>query len=116
MSLVGKWAAQEGEVERLRGGFGGVWGWLALVLSVLLGVPAAVIALAGLIGGEGLASLCCGSFALLVALGGLWPLLRSSAYVLTNRRLLVTPRLGSPVAIPLSGLDRGKITVDSADL
>jgi hypothetical protein len=112
MSLVGKWPAQEGEVERLRGGFGGVLGWSALVLSLLLGTPAAVIALAGFVAGEGGAGLCCGSFALLAAFCGLWPLLRSSTYVLTNRRLIVTPRFGSTVAIPLSGLDRGRITVE----
>ncbi|HVX11156.1 MAG TPA: hypothetical protein VHC22_08250 [Pirellulales bacterium] len=112
MLLVGKWPAQEREVERLRGGFGGAFGWLALVLSVLVGVPMAFLALLTLTAGEGLAGLCCGSFTLLAAFCGLWPLLRSSTYVLTNRRLIVAPRFGSTVAIPLSQLDRGKITVD----
>jgi hypothetical protein len=112
MRYIGKWQALDGELERLRGGFGGVFGWIALVLSVLLGLPTALLALVSFVAGEASMGLCCGSFALAMAVFGLWPLLRSASYILTNRRLLVTWRFGSPVAIPLARINRGQIAVD----
>lgn len=56
--------------------------------------------------------LSCGSFALALAAFGLWPVLRSSSYILTNRRLIVTSRFGKTIDIPLSQIARGKIAVD----
>src|SRR5215469_11724117 len=112
MPHIGKWPAQDGEFERLRGGFGGAFGWIELVLSVLLGLPTALFALVSLLAGEAAGGACCGSFAVMMAVFGVWPLLRSSSFILTNRRLLITSRFGSTTAIPLSRIDRGGITVD----
>ena len=112
MPLIGKWPALEGEFERLRGGFGGAFGWIALVHAFALGLPAACLSLLTIFAGEAPMGLCCGSFALVMALFGAWPVLRSSRYILTNRRLLVTSRFGSTNAIPLARIERGSITVD----
>jgi hypothetical protein len=81
-------------------------------MAFILGLPAAGLALLTILAGEASMGLCCGSFALIMALFGVWPVFRSASFILTNRRLLVTSRFGSTTVIPLTWIDRGRIRVD----
>lgn len=110
---IGDWPALEGEFVRLQGGYGGVFAWAAMVASAALGLPSAALFALVLFSDKPTAGLCCGGFSLLMTLIGLWPVLRSSSFILTNRRLLVAGRFGAKAAIPLESIERGTIEGDA---
>ncbi|MBV9123575.1 MAG: hypothetical protein JO112_09475, partial [Planctomycetes bacterium] len=102
-------ALQPGEKVLLRGGFGGMFGWvwtIPLVGLFLAGlIPLIVLGVVGKnapvqAGG----AVCGGVFLVILLITASWPYLLSGRYWLTNRRLFWKPRLRRVRSIPLAEL------------